>query len=120
VTLKENGSDQIAWEGETKVTKDGSVKYEFKRPKITEQYKLEVLFIPDKQPVAIKEVYGESGEYIRDDSLGYKSYTYEGKKVDGIVMYGIVTSFDKETDSKSQHNSWELVADFAEIESFLE
>lgn len=120
VTLKENGSDQIAWEGETKVKEDGYIKYEFKRPKISEQYKLEVLFVPEKQPASVKEIYGESGEYIREDSLGYRSYTYDGKKVDGIVMYGILTTFDKETDGKSQHKSWELVSDFANIESMLE
>jgi hypothetical protein len=120
VTLKEIGSDQIAWKGETKAAKDGFINYEFKRPEISEQYKLEVLFIPEKQPASIKKIYGESGEYIRDDSLGYRSYTYERKKVNGIVMYGIVTSFDQETDGKRQHKSWNLVSDFANLESMLE
>ena len=120
VTLKEIGSDQIAWKGETKVTKDGYIKYEFKRPKISEQYKLEVLFIPEKQSASIKKIYGESGEYIREDSLGYQSFTYDGKKTDGIVMYGIVTTFNEETNTKSQHKSWELVSDFANLESMLE
>ena len=120
VTLKEIDSDKIAWRGETKVAKDGFINYEFKRPEISEQYKLEVLFVPEKQPESIKKIYGESGEYIREDSPGYRSYTYEGKKVNGIIMYGIVTSIDKETEGKGLYQSWNLDEDFANLESMLE
>ena len=116
LTLKEIDSDQIAWEGETKVNEDGYINYEFKRPKISEQYKLEVLFLPNNQPASIKEIYGKSGEYIREDSEGYISYKIEGQKVSGIIMYGMLTGFDQETEGKGQHYTSDLVSDFTMLE----
>ncbi len=120
VILKEIGSDKIAWEGITAVIDGGFIKYEFKRPKINQQYKLEVLFEPNRQKSSIQNVYGKLGEHIRDDSPGYRSYTYGKKTINGIVMYGVINSFDQETEGKVQHQSWYLESDFTNLESMLE
>ena len=120
ITLREIGSDNIVWEGNTTFTKDGFLTYEFKRPKINQEYKIEVLFEPTMQPAAIKEMYGESGEYIRDDSPGYHSYASTEKEMGRIIMYGVITGFKEETKDRGHHASSNLESDFANLERMLD
>lgn len=52
---------------------------------------MQVIFHPEEQSKKIQDVYGDRGQYIKEDSRGFENREIDGDKVPGIIMYTPIT-----------------------------
>ncbi|MFL0490246.1 MULTISPECIES: hypothetical protein [Bacillus] len=101
VVFKEIDANQSIAENTVKVDKDGKYNWETDKPKLDQEYELNVMFLPEKQSKEVQQKYGKTGEAIDKESIGFIKYEVEGKTYTGIKMYSRVHKITKEENGQS-------------------
>jgi hypothetical protein len=89
--VNDNTSKSIIDENVT-VGEGGKFSWTAKKPNRNEEFELNVFFLPEKQTEKIKDVYGETGEFIKKESPGIINYKSNDKKYSGIKKYDLVVN----------------------------